>query len=616
MNEYFLNWGHPSMSYNLYLSALLMAATCCSLMMAYLCFRRRNLPIAISYGLGMFFSSFYSFGYAFEIISTNLEHIRFWLRIEYVGILLGPVLFFIMVLQYTGRESWVKKRTVMLLLIEPVFTFIVHNTNEWHHLFYSNMTLNNSEGFPLVTLEKGPLYVVHVLYAYTLFAIGMIFLIRMLISAVPRMKKQIMLMIIGAWGPFGFTLVYLSEVFYLPIDISPFGFVISGVFYMWGIYQFNMLRIAPLALQKVFESMQDAVIVFDLDLVLTSFNRSAHQVIADLNAKSIGRSAAEVFSSHPELLEHILKPHTSFGKIHLSSQGTRKFFNVHQSFVNNSHYKPVGKMLLLSDITEAVLAEERLLDNARQLSELNIFKDRMFSVVAHDIRDPIALLVNLMELLEEEIAAASGDYDEIVQAMGQQIQNNFTLVESLLDWYRSQKEGRVFHPNVRDFGYAAEANLRMLLVHSSNKQIQMSSQIPPNTYIYADKEMLDLILRNLLSNAIKFTGHGGRIALSAELAGEYMVIAVRDTGEGISADQASTLLREEYPVSLNGTAGERGSGLGLQLCREFVQLHGGEIWFESIPGQGSTFFFSMPVLPNAGGVPPGSGYRQKARMGV
>ncbi|QOS81592.1 hypothetical protein JNUCC31_12495 [Paenibacillus sp. JNUCC31] len=592
------------MNYNLYLSALLMAATCCSLMMAYLSYKRRNLPIAVSYGLGMFVSSFYTFGYAFEIVSGSLDQIQFWLRIEYIGILLGPICFFLMVLQYTGREAWVRMRNVLLLLIVPLLTFIAHITNKSHHLYYKSMTIDNSAGFPLFSFEKGPLYQVHVLFSYTLFFMGIFFLVQMFRRAIPRMKKQISLMILGSWGPFGFSLVYLSGVLHSPIDISPFGFIISGVFFMWGIFQFNMFRLAPLAWQKVFESMQDAVIVFDLDHVLTSFNRSARGVIEGLHPKHIGQPASLVLADYPLLLEKLIQQPSFASKVRLSGVQSNKLYNVHFSLVTHRGGKHIGKMMLLSDVTEAIRAEDKLQDNARKLTELNTFKDRMFNVVAHDIRDPVAVLVNLMDLLEEEIQDFGGDSEEIVQEMRQQIQNTFALVEGLLEWFRSQSGGQVFHPVERNLTHSVEASIRLLRLRSENKQIRIISNISPGISVYADKDMLDLILRNLLSNSIKFTNLGGRITLNANRVDQHIVVSVSDTGEGISDEHAHSLLQDEYPISATGTAGERGIGFGLNLCREFVRLNGGEIWFDSKLSQGSNFYFSVPVPPEPGAAQP------------
>lgn len=582
------------MSYNLYLSALLMAATCCSLMLCYLSWKRRELPIAISYGLGMLTGSLYTFGYAFEIVSTDLEHIRFWLRIEYLGIPFGTILWIIMVLQYTGRQALVRKWVVALLMIVPSITFVAHYTNDWHHLFYKSMTLNYSEGFPLVTTEKGPLYKLHVYYSYSFFVVGMGLMVEMFLKATSRMKKQIAFMIIGSWGPFGFTLIYLSNVIYMPIDISPFGFIFSGIFYMWGIYQFNMLRLAPLALQKVFASMQDAVIIFDLENTLTSFNQSSKQVIKGINNKWIGLPATQVFLQYPLLLEKIMQGPSLNSKVQISGQADEPYYNVHMSLISDKNQKPAGKMFLLSDVTEMVRSEERLLDNARQLSELNMFKDRMFNVVAHDIRDPLAVLINLMELMEDELQGYGGEHEEIVHEMGQQIENTFALVESLLEWFRSQREGMVFNPVERDIYHTVQVCIRLLAVRCESKKIQLISEIPKDTFVLADKEMLDLIVRNLLSNAVKFTNIGGTIRLKAEHQADKLIISVSDSGDGISPQQASSLLLEGYPVSSTGTAGERGVGLGLTLCREFVRLNGGDIWFDSSE-QGSTFYFSVPT---------------------
>jgi len=241
------------MNYNLYISVLLIAVTCGSLYIALLAWRRREYPISISLFLGMIAGSFYSFGYAFEIISSNLEQIRFWLRVEYIGISFGTLIWFTMVLQYSNHEKFLHKWFFALLAVIPIVTFSTHYTNEWHQLYYTSMTIDYSAGFPLASLEAGPFYKLHVAYSYILFLIGMGLMFRMYRKAASRMKKQISLMMIGSSGPYGITLLYLGGVLNTPIDFSPFGFLFSGVFYMWGIYQFNMLKLAPMAFQKVFK---------------------------------------------------------------------------------------------------------------------------------------------------------------------------------------------------------------------------------------------------------------------------------------------------------------------------------------------------------------------------
>lgn len=547
----------------------------------------------------MLSGAFYSFGYAFEIVSSNLEQIRFWLRIEYIGISFGTLFWFIMVLQYTNRHVFLRKWIIVLLTVVPFLTFTSHYTNEWHFLFYKSMVIDMSEGFPLVSLFLGPFYILHVVYSYILFMIGMGLLIQMYRKAAIHMKKQITFMIIGSCCPYFITLVYLSGALNTPIDISPFGFIFSGIFFMWGIYQFNLLKLPPLAFQKVFESMNDAVIVFDLDHSITSFNNSAKQIIKGLSGKKvIGQSAVHIFYSYPALLETILQESDSLieTKIEFKNPGDPRYYNVHVSYVYGSSRNPIGKMLLLRDITKTVQAEEVLLKNSRQMSDLNAFKDKMFTVVAHDIRDPIAILISLMEVLKDKLQTRDKSLEEILNEMEQQIQNTFNLTESLLDWFRSQREGKMYNPVVWNLSKVVQINEQLLKVHRTRKRIQISFDIPHGMFVYADKEMLDFIIRNLLSNAIKFTDFGGSIQIKAIQLDDKVVISVRDTGEGISPEQANNLFQEDYPNSSTGTAGERGIGLGLTLCREFVRMNKGDIWFDSLPEQGTNFYFTMPSV--------------------
>ncbi|BBI36650.1 sensor histidine kinase [Cohnella abietis] len=587
------------MKYNMSLSALLMAATCCLLMLCYLCWKRRELPIAVSYGLGMLAGAFYTLGYAYEIISPTLEQIRFWLRVEYVGIPFASTVWIIMVLQYTGRQALVRKPIIALLMIVPIITIIAHNTNEWHHLYYRSLSIDVSEGFPLVTLVVGPFYMFHVVYSYLFFIIGMGLLIQKYRRSSVRMKKQVMLMMIGSLGPYGFAIIYLSGMFNLAIDISPFGFVFSGIFYMWEIYQFNMLRLAPLALEKVFESMQDAVILIDLDNKITGYNQSANEFMARINEKAaVGQPVTEIFMSYPHIVDIVTQKVSINERLKISRDNEDRFYNIYLTPIIDHKQKKVGKMVMLNDVTEAVNYEATLLEKSQQLAELNTFKDKMFNVIAHDIRDPLAVQVNLMELMEEEMQTCGGTHDEIIHEMGLQIQSSYTLVESLLDWFQNQRGGMVFSPVIRDLASVVRTNMDMMQVRSDGKRIKIISNILDNVLVFADKEMLDLIIRNLLSNAIKFTNNEGQIRIEAIHADGKVIVSVSDTGSGISEDQAETLLQEAYPISSLGTAGERGVGLGLTLCREFVQLNGGEIWFDSELGQGTTFYFSIPTPPS------------------
>ncbi len=584
------------MDNNLYISVLLLLTTCGSLFIAFLAWRKRENPISISLFFGMIASSFYSFGYAFEISSSDLESIQFWLKVEYIGISFGPFIWFAMVLHYTNHRSFLRKWELALLGFTPLTTIIMNYTNEWHQLFYTSISIDTSTGSPHATMEVGPFYLLHVAYSYLLFLIGMWLLIQMYRKSALHMKKQISFMMIGSAAPFGITLLYLTGLFPSPIDFSPFGFLFSGIFYTWGIYQYNMLNLVPVAAQKVFESMKDAVIVFDLDDRVISFNRASAKIFPILHAKkAIGMPGAQLFKDFPDLLERLDVGTVPEGRVRMVCGSSITYYQVQVSQVSNRKRTLIGKMIVLSDVTESVLAEETLRFNEQELRELNTFKDKMFTVVAHDIRDPLAILINLMELLRVEMKVCGVKHEEVVEAMDQQLENTYTLVESLLDWFRSQSGGMVFNPIVGNLSEIIQAQIRLLQVHCDRKRIQLLQQVPVDTLVYADMEMLNVIIRNLLTNAIKFTEVGGRIEVTAVKKGDMVTVSVSDTGIGIEPEQASHLLLGEFPTPVTGTSGERGLGLGLTLCREFIQINGGDIWFYPGAMQGSVFSFSLPT---------------------
>ena len=359
------------MSYNFVLSAILILFSFCFIVLLYYSWQNRDTPISISYGLGVLAASFYTFGYAFQLVSTTVEQMLFWIHVQYIGIPFGPFIWIIMILQFTGNQRILTKRNIALLSIGPLSTLGTHFTNEWHHLFYKSMALDYSQGFPLIFLDRGPLFYLHIGYAYSYYLIGICLLIHMFFKSNRERKKHVALMMIGSLFVFSFPFIHSIGVIKVPIDISPFGLVFSAVFYLWGIHQFNMLKLSPLAMKKVFESINDAVIIFDIDNTLKSYNKSSSILFKQLpDKKLIGSFASQVLSHFPPLVKFV-EQNLEIDKLRTQSmQLGDKFYNVHFSFINGSNNKPVGKMLILHDITESIKYEESLLQQSKQFEYL------------------------------------------------------------------------------------------------------------------------------------------------------------------------------------------------------------------------------------------------------
>ncbi len=242
---------------------------------------------------------------------------------------------------------------------------------------------------------------------------------------------------------------------------------------------------------------------------------------------------------------------------------------------------------------EVIGEKARLLEGQTvQLTELNSLKNKLFSVIAHDLKTPLYALRNLFrnvqqyDLPGEEIKVL---IPEVVNELGY----TTGLMENLLLWARSQMQAESIRPQVLDIAKMTTEALQLLRLQAETKHIHVTSRIEKPVFVYADKDMINLVLRNLLSNAIKFTPEDGHISIGAQEERSHIEIFVEDTGTGISQDNLEKLMNDSY-YTTKGTANESGTGLGLMLCKEFLSKNGGKMHVESKPGKGSIFSFTLP----------------------
>ncbi|RKN86059.1 histidine kinase N-terminal 7TM domain-containing protein [Paenibacillus ginsengarvi] len=582
-----------------WMAVTLSLATALMIFVSYLSYRKRHLPVAKTMILTMLAAAFYALGSVFEAMSRSLEDIKLSMQIEYFGIPFVTTLWLFQVIQFTGTAARWRKRLAVLLFAIPVTIFFLHLTNDWHHLVYERYIPNPDGSIPLYTSIKGPWYKVHTVYNYSVLLCGVFLFIPMYRRASPIVRRQIAVLLLGAAAP----AIFNSFLWFgLKVDLTPFGFAVSGVAYVWGILRFHLLRLTPIAQAQVFETIRDGVILFDSEHQIVSFNRAAGQVLPELvQVKRYPADMSEILSAHPELLERIRESEGDERFPFQTAMNHRmKYYSCSLSLIYDSGQNGIGKILMFSDITELKETEARLRENARQLSELNAFKDKLFTVMAHDIRDPIALLVSLTDLLSDELAAAGDEHAELVRELKGQVQSTFHLVDNLLDWYRSQEGQVAFRPSAWNLQRVVQQALLPAVTKADMKQIVMTERIDKRLSVSADKEMLDVILRNLLSNAIKFTGAGGAIDIAAASKDSFIVISVRDNGSGIDAATAELLRMEERFVKGAFPGDDTGEmRFGLALIREFVRIHGGSLWFDSEPGQGTVFSFTLPSADGA-----------------
>ncbi|MCX6581716.1 MAG: tetratricopeptide repeat-containing sensor histidine kinase [Candidatus Aminicenantes bacterium] len=240
-------------------------------------------------------------------------------------------------------------------------------------------------------------------------------------------------------------------------------------------------------------------------------------------------------------------------------------------------------------------AEQILRVSEQKLKKMNTAKDKLFTIIAHDLGSPLnSLLLSAGHLKDHFTSLDENDLDEFIQNIYKQTRDMADLLENLLQWAITQI-GKIQHnPETVDIRLLTEEALEPIQYTAHNKKIRLSVHIGENTLAWADKHMMKAVMRNLLSNAIKYTYPGGEIKVSAADSGNYLEITVSDNGIGIAEERIGQLFKEEITESTRGTSHEKGTGLGLVLCKEFVEKNGGRIRVQSQPRQGSHFSFTLP----------------------
>lgn len=257
----------------------------------------------------------------------------------------------------------------------------------------------------------------------------------------------------------------------------------------------------------------------------------------------------------------------------------------------------------ISNLQRELIREKITLQNTlRQLNqtndtlkELNISKDRFISILAHDLKSPFNGILGFLSLLTEDIHKYSIDeVEKIIKLINTSANNTYNLLEEILTWARAQSGKTPFNPQKHNISTICETIFDNLNLTAATKNITIDYSTLKDTHIYADKDMIHAVLRNLVSNAIKFTNYGGTINIYAKQHNSTIEITVSDTGIGIPPNTTSKLFDASHKISTNGTANEKGTGLGLLLCKEFVEKHDGKIWVKSSVGKGSDFKFTVP----------------------
>jgi len=259
--------------------------------------------------------------------------------------------------------------------------------------------------------------------------------------------------------------------------------------------------------------------------------------------------------------------------------------------------KPVDKTELIARVHSML----KLADSYKEIKLLNATKDKFFSIIAHDLRSPFNSMLGFSRLLETKYDIYEAkEYKKLFGVLSKEISNAYELVENLLLWSTAQRKKIKFEPKQENLHSIISEVIEQLLQSASSKLITVEYEIPENLVIFADRDMLSTVIRNLVSNAIKFTPKSGKISILAKVNADenqtkFVQVVFKDNGIGIDEDIHANIFSFDSNASTLGTENEKGTGLGLILCKEFIEKHDGKIGVESEVGKGTTFWFNIPL---------------------
>ncbi len=368
---------------------------------------------------------------------------------------------------------------------------------------------------------------------------------------------------------------------------------------------FEQIKLSESTFKGIIDNISDAVYIQNEDGIFLDVNRAAELMYGYRREEFVGRTPEFLSAEGKNDLQVVAKAL----KKALEGEPQRfKFWGKKadgsifpkEVILNQGTYFGVPCVIAVArDITDQIKRELELRRLVEELHEVNSEKDKFFSIIAHDLKSPLSAMIGITELLAEDAEKLTlGEIKRLSRSLQASGNNVYRLLENLLEWSRIKRGLMDFNPSFLSLRTVVAHSMENFVLAASQKQIGLLNAVGESFKVFADERMLETILRNLLSNAIKFTERGGFIKITAyQKVNGFVGVEVKDTGIGIPEDLLTKIFSVTGNGQRKGTDGELSTGLGLPLCKELVEIHGGKIWAENNSSKGSRLCFTLPSKP-------------------
>jgi len=537
-------------------------------------------------------------------LENHLPDSIWFVKWLYLGSNAVPVFLLLFVLEYTHTLPRLKPIHYALFFIIPVLSDIAGFTNQFHHLMWRDISLfNTSFSKNTVSYAPGPFFFLMVSYNYLLVLYGLLVLVKSTRKTPRQYSTQLLIVFLAIFIPFLTNILFcIIEKGYKSADLTPLTFALGGFLFMIGMKNHGLLQIRPITRDHLFDSMKDGVLFLDTHDQIIDYNKSASVILKMRFRNDPLKNSRKIQKQHPLLYDICVSSVEEINDIMLSDE-SRKYYNIRAHKIYDIWGKTIGKVILLHDETEHVKAKQMIRDKNMELARLNRQKDKMLSILSHDLRSPFSSIIGIAEILKNNYYTFSEeDRLAFLDHFINRSKITLDLLENLLQWSKYQVANNIDCHSVDlniEQQVAGILGIYQTMAKDKNISIVVEKDPRPQPKICINSQTFNIVLRNLLTNAIKFTPCGGRIHIRYVFEQKGCIVYVEDTGVGIPPEDMKRLFNTEDSFYTLGTDGESGSGLGLNLCKEFVEKMGGKLSLESIPDQGTKVCFSLPYAASA-----------------
>lgn len=587
---------------NIALSAF---ATIISVLMMLFSWRRRN-EIGVMWFTGLIACvAWITFCYIFEAAGgANVNIYITFSKLEYIGLWFVPVFWLGFALHFSGRERTYSNTLFAPLTIIPFITVALAFTNEWHGLIWEVPRFVMIEGQPVFQPDYGVWFWVNMIYSYIVFFVGSMILLRRAFGLWRLYRLQAGMVLVGTALPWVSNLLQIFD------SLNPLPYLyLNAFFLLWAIlflafavFRLRMFDIVPLAYDTILNNVPNGIVVVDEQNRIVAVNVNVVPFLAHPEQDPIGRSLREVFPGHTVLIDKLEGQYDYKGEMTLDD----RVVEFHISPVLNWRKQRRGRVFVFTNVTmrarmeQAMTARNAELEQLYQrVSQLEQLKTDMIRVAAHDIRNPLSVVIGYLELLSNPNGAgAQLDLKKTYEAALKNALRADQLAGDLLSLERIERMAQNLTSEPFDLGESVSIAVEEFEMQAEEKGLEVHTDIMDDgeCWVNGDSVQLYEAVTNFISNAIKYTPKGGRIDVSLTCDGVCARLEVRDTGYGIPEAQQVRMFQAFFRAKTEETRSIEGSGLGLYLTKNIIERQGGKLIFHSVHGKGSTFGFTMPLL--------------------